>query len=149
MLTEICAEIRNYFTWIDDRHIGDFAIIDGQITPSIDFKTDYFRIVGSKRNDGVHMVGDALMDEDTFHGAVWIMSVPADFLALANEIEEWQKVNGGVNSQAMSPYQSESFGGYSYSKASGGSAAGSGQTGPTWQSMYAKRLNIYRKMRAD
>lgn len=149
MLTEICAEIRNYFTWSDDRHIGDFAIVDGQITPSIDFKTDYFRIVGSRRNDGVHIVGDALADEDTFHGAVWIMSIPADFLALVGEIEEWQRVNGGANSQAMSPFQSESFGGYSYSKASGGSASNLGQTGPTWQSMYAKRLNLYRKMRVD
>ena len=148
MLTEVCAEIKNYFTYAEDRHIGDFAITDGHITPSVDFLTEYYRIVGSRLNDGVHKVGDTLVDEGTFHGAVWVMSIPADFLALVGEIETWQEKNGGADSVAMSPFQSESFGGYSYSKASGGSGSGSsGQTGPTWQSQYAKRLNIYRKIR--
>lgn len=153
MLTEVCAEIKNYFTYQDDKHIGDFAIVDGQITPSIDFPTDYIRIVGSRKNDGVHKRnengGFELVDEEQFHGAVWVMSPPAAFLALVGEIETWQKMYGGAGSAAMTPYQSESFGGYSYSKASGGSASSSGQTGPTWQSMYAKRLDVYRRIRVN
>ena len=36
MLNEICAEIKNYFTYEQDKHIGDFAIVDGQITPPFD-----------------------------------------------------------------------------------------------------------------
>ena len=151
MLSEICAEIKNYFTWESDRHIGDFAIADGQITPPIDFSTNYFRIVGSRLNDGVHKVSDLaehpLKDEE-FHGAVWIMSPPNDFIALVEEIESWQESNGGATSVAMSPFQSESFGGYSYSKGSGGSANGSGGSYvPTWKSQYASRLKIYRKIR--
>lgn len=147
MLTEICAEIKNYFTYECDRHIGDFAIVNGQITPSLDFPTEYFRIIGSRLNDGVHKVSDQLVDEE-FHGAIWIMSPPADFLALVEEITAWQEANGKVDSQAMSPYQSESFGGYSYSKASGSSSGSSnGSSVPTWQSQYAKRLNIYRRLR--
>ena len=148
MLTEICAEIKNYFTYESDRHIGDYAIVDGIITPSLDIPTDYIRIVGSRKNDDVHKLSDLdHVDEDIFHGAIWIMSPPNDFLALVEEIESWQEMNGKADSQAMSPYQSESFGGYSYSKGSGGSGAGSSSS-PTWQSQYAPRLKIYRRISA-
>ena len=152
MLTEICAEIKNYFTYYDkDRHIGDFAIVNGQITPPIAMPTDYIRIVGSHLNDGVHKLSDEhdiLQDEATFHGSVWVMSPPKDFLDLAAEIAEWQAKNGGVDSAAMSPFNSESFGGYSYSKSSGGSTS-SGSNGGTadWRSAYASRLRIYRRAR--
>lgn len=150
MLTEICAEIKNYFTWDKDKHIGDFSIADGMIVPSFDLPTDYIRIVGSHLNDGVHKVSDAdLIDEDTFHGAVWVMSPPKDFLTLVNDISAWQAKYAGIDSTLMSPFQSESFGGYSYSKASGGSSQGSGSSAPTWQSTFAKRLNVYRKIRVN
>lgn len=151
MLTEVCAEIKNYFTYEGDKRFGDFAIVDGQITPSFDFPTDYIRIVGSHLNDGVHKLSDAdLVDEAQFHGAIWIMSPPAAFLALVGEIETWQEMNGGANSAAMSPFQSESFGGYSYSKASGGTSASSGGSSvPTWASTYANRLNLYRRIRVN
>lgn len=154
MLGEICAEIKNYFTYDGDKHIGDFAIEDGVITPSFDIVTDYIRIVGSHFNDGVHKRDKttgkfALEDEGEFHGAVWVMSIPKDFLALVAEIEAWQEKNGGVDSAAMSPFQSESFGGYSYSKGSTASSASAGGSSvPTWQSTYASRLNVYRKIRA-
>lgn len=150
MLTEICAEIKNYFTHKDDIHIGDFSISDGAVVPSIDFPTDYIRIVGSRKNDGVHVFGEegwGLVDEGQFHGAVWIMSPPADFLALVAEIEAWQEANGKADSAAMSPFQSESFGGYSYSKGGGGSSTPGKSSVPTWQSTYASRLNIYRRIR--
>ena len=151
MLTEVCAEIKNYFTYEGDKHFGDFAIVNGQITPSFDFPTDYIRIVGSHLNDGVHKLSDAdLVDEAQFHGAIWIMSPPAAFLALVGEIETWQEMNGKADSVAMSPFQSESFGGYSYSKASGGtSASGGGSSVPTWASVYATRLNLYRRIRVN
>ena len=149
MLTEICAEIKNYFSYECDRHIGDFAIIDGHVTPSFDIPTDYIRIVGSHLNDGVHKVSDNdLVDEGKFHGAIWVMSPPKDFLALADEIKSWQDANGRADSTAMSPFQSESFGGYSYSKGSGSSSSASGASSvPTWQSQYASRLEIYRRIR--
>lgn len=150
MLSVICAEIKNYFTFEKDKHIGDFAIVDGQITPSFDIPTDYIRIVGSHLNDGVHKRVDedfALQDEAEFHGAVWVMSPPKAFLDLADEIADWQTKNGGVNSQAMSPFNSESFGGYSYSKSGGNASGGSSSGGASWQSAYASRLNIYRRIR--
>lgn len=149
MIGEICAEIKNYFTYEDDKHIGDFMISNGQISPVIDYPTDYIRIIGSRLNDGIHRVSELTtkpLNDESFHGAVWVMSPPADFLALVAEIGAWQEANGGAGSAAMSPFQSESFGGYSYSKASG-STAGGGSSVPTWQATYASRLNQYRRVR--
>lgn len=148
MLTEICAEIRNYFTYESDKHFGNFAIIDGLITPSFDIPTDYIRIVGSHKNDGVHKISDAdLVDEGEFNGAIWVMSPPKAFLDLAAEIADWQAKNGGVESTAMSPFNSESFGGYSYSKSGGYATGGSLSGGVSWLSAYSTRLNIYRRFR--
>ena len=149
MIGEICAELKNYFTYDADKHIGDFTISNSAISPSFDLPTDYIRIVGSRLNDGVHKKknGSFQLVDESFHGGIWVMSPPADFLALVAEIEAWQAKYGGVSSENMSPFQSESFGGYSYSKSSGGSASGSGSSVPTWQSTYASRLNMYRRAR--
>ena len=105
--------------------------------------------MGSRLNDGVHKKknGAFQLVDESFHGGIWVMSPPADFLALVAEIEAWQAKYGGVSSENMSPFQSESFGGYSYSKSSGGSASGGGSSVPTWQSTYASRLNMYRRAR--
>lgn len=143
MLDQICAEIRNYFSSKDDIFIGDFEIIDGNITPPIPIvENQYYRIVGSIFNDGVHKYDDELTDESKFNGAVWLMRVPQDLIDLAEEIEDWQNKNADVLS---SPYQSESFGGYSYTKASGsGNATGNAYD---WKQAFASRLNRYRKIR--
>jgi len=148
MLTEICAEIKNYFTYESDKHFGSWSIVDGLITPSFDIPTDYIRIVGSHLNDGVHKLSDAdLVDEGTFKGAIWVMSPPKAFLDLAAEIAEWQAKNGNVDSHAMSPYNSESFGGYSYSKAGAASSDGNTNGAANWVGAYNSRLKIYRKIR--
>lgn len=143
MLNEICAEIKNYFTYEQDRHIDDWTIENGSLTPSLDFPTDYIRIVGSRLNDGVHQISKMSLKDESFHGAIWIMSPTEDFLALAEEIAAWQAKNGSVDSVNMSPFTSESFGGYSYSK---GSGTGSSSI-PTWQSQFANKLKAYRRIR--
>lgn len=143
MLNEICAEIRNYFCTIDDVVIDNYVIQDGAIVPSVDLaENQYFRIVGSVFNDGVHKNGDVLVDEDEFHGAVWKMRVPQDVIDLAEEISDWQTNNANV---INSPYTSESFGGYTYTKASNAN----GKVGSDWrnQSDFASRLNPYRRIR--
>lgn len=142
MLSEICAEIKNYFAYDEDKHFGTFKIQGGHIIPPINFKTEYFRIAGSRKNDGVHKTTDTLNDEE-FRGSVWEMSIPQDFLDLAKKIDDWNKVNGQADSVAMSPFNSESFGGYSYSK-SGGYASDSGQG---WSKAFASELRRYRKVR--
>lgn len=144
MLYAICSEIKNFFTRNDDRLIGDWEIVGGTFAPPITFPTDYIRIVGSRLNDGVYKVSEMTLKDEVFHGAVWLMSPPADFLELVGEIKAWQDKNGGVDSAAMSPFASESFGGYSYTK---GQGSASGANVPTWESTYASRLNIYRRIR--
>lgn len=150
MIGEICAEIKNYFTYEEDKHINDYVISGGQISPIVNFPTDYIRIVGSRLNDGVHKVSDLVenpLNDESFHGGIWVMCPPDDFLSLVEEIEAWQEKNGGTDSAAMSPFQSESFGGYSYSKASGGNTESGGSSVPTWASVYASRLNRFRRIR--
>lgn len=148
MINNICLELRNFFCKRGDRHQGTFRIVSGSLVPAVDIPTDYIRITGSRKNDGVHKRGQngfELVDEGDFNGAVWIMSPPADFLALVDEISAWESKNGGVDSANMSPFQSESFGGYSYSKSSGGTGNAGHSSVPTWQSTYANRLNVYRR----
>lgn len=153
MLNEVCLEVRNFFDRNQPKIFGDIVISDGTIT-NADFLSDiqenqYFRIVDSVFNDGVYQYTDKLkLTDEVFNGAIWLMRVPRDFLALVAEIEDWQAKNGGVDSTAMSPFNSESFGGYSYSK-SGGSASGDGSSsgGASWQAAYATRLKAYRRAR--
>lgn len=142
MINEICLEIKNFFTKEEDKHIGDFSIVNGQLAPSLDIEpTRLIRIVGSAYNDGVHYSNELLNDEE-FHGGVWVMSPPPDFLNLCEEIEKWQDKNGAVDSIAMSPFNSESFGGYSYTKATSES-----NNSTDWKTAYKSRLNIYRRAR--
>jgi len=147
MLTEICAEIKNYFTRNEDKHIGDFKIVDGYITPSIDILDgQYFRIIGSVFNDGVHKYGDetdVLKDEPEFHGGIWLMRVPKEITDIAEEIMEWESKNGDIKN---TPYSSESFAGYSYSMGSNAD----GTNGATWknQADFMGKLKPYRKLRA-
>ena len=138
MLTELCAEIRNYFLVPNGIHTGEFTISGGKLAP-LDFikEYQYFRIVGSTFNDGVYQYPFAGLQDETFEGAVWAMAVPPAVTALADEIKEY------VESDAAkpTPYTSESFGGYSYTKATDASGAPL-----TWEKAFAKRLNKYRRM---
>lgn len=163
MLTEMCAYLRNYF--LRDYSCPDSSFFHGSYTISggkmqaLPFLQEgqYYRIIGSVFNDGVWRYYDPergqsetrsdnspqLMDE-TFTGTIWAMCIPPAFLALAAEIEDWTAANADA---LNSPYQSESFGGYSYSKASGsGGAEGSGSAGWSWQDQFAARLAPYRRL---
>lgn len=145
MLTEICAEIKNYFSDESDRIIGDFEIVNGTISPAVEMQSgQYYRIVGSVFNDGVHRSDDVLDDETTFHGAVWLMRVPSVILDLDAEITRWCSENA---SALNSPYTSESFGGYSYSRMTKSDGKG-GMSAVGWQDVFASRLKPYRKVRA-
>lgn len=147
MLTELCKELNNWFD--QNRIIGEFKIEDGELTGVSDMLQDgqYFRIVGSVFNDGVYQYPAVNLEDEEFDGAVWAMAVPPSVIALSEEIQDWQNKYGGVDSQAMSPYQSESFGGYSYNKGGTSSNNGSGSSAATWQNMFASKLNKYRRIR--
>lgn len=150
MLNEICLDLNNFFDKGLPKFNDDFTIESGKITDA-DFldaikENQYFRIVGSVFNDGVYKYTDDLeLTDEAFHGSIWLMAIPSEFLSLVADIEAWQDKNGSVDSAAMSPFYSESFGGYSYSK-SAGSVSGTGAS-TTWQTAYKNRLNIYRRIK--
>ena len=139
MLTELCGVLRNWFE--TDRISGTYTVENGSITLPFLQNGQFFRVVGSVFNDGVHQYPDYAMTDETFDGSIWPMSVPPALLCLGEEIKAWQEKNGDI---AASPYTSESFGGYSYSKSTSGSANGAGMV--TWQSVFKSRLNQWRKI---
>ena len=151
MLEQIMRHVRNYF--IKESYTGEFVISDGMLSPS-DFLIDgqRFYITGSFLSDGVytyHPGGikndddkvDANLPDETFKGIVHALAVPPLFVALAEEIEEWV---GKFGDAASSPYQSESFNGYSYSKIYTG--VNSEVNSSTWQGVFRSRLNQWRKV---
>ena len=143
MLSVICDYLKNWFNYNQPKYFGKFTISGGQLNISADIQTNqYYRIVGSVFNDGIYKRGSESLQDEEFEGAVWLMAVPKDVIDLCAEIKAWQTKYGNIDSEAMSPFQSESFGGYSYSKASGGNAS----SVPTWQGVFADRLRRYQKI---
>ena len=153
MLTELCQELRNWFE--KEKHFGEFTIEGGQLADSAYLQDgQYFRIVGSVFNDGVHKyepnnANREVLTDEVFEGAIWEMAVPPTVISLSEKIAEWCAKYAGADSTAMSPFQSESFGGYSYSKSSysrSGSSGGSSGSAPTWENVFADDLNRWRKI---
>ena len=140
MLEQICEFIHNYF--VHDKRNGTFTIINGSISLPFLVAGQYFRIVGSRFNDGVHIYGMAELTDETFNGEIWEMRPPKPFLHIVDEITAWQDKYGAA---VTGPYQSESFNGYSYSKGSATDA--SGKSVPvTWQTTFEPYLKQWRKL---
>lgn len=158
MLTELCEFLKNWFVEDKDKHIGTITITGGEITARDDLYLlgdkkieplpgQYFRVIGSVFSDGVHQYPDYDMQDETFDGAVWLMRVPPAVIALADDIEKWKAKYMALDSQYMSPYNSESFAGYSYSKSgAGANAAANGSGLDGWQAVFADRLGPWRKI---
>jgi hypothetical protein len=149
MLTELCQELRNWFE--RDKYFGTFTIEGGQLTDGSFLQNgQHFRIIGSVFNDGVHKydpTDTASLTDEVFEGAIWAMAVPPTVIALSEKIAAWREKYEAVDSATMSPFQSESFGGYSYTKGGGGTSEGNrGNGAPSWSSMFANELNKWRKI---
>lgn len=141
MLEQVLAHLNNWFLAHDGIQTGTFTVKGGGITLPFLQDGQYFRIAGSVFNDGLYQYRpdmEALIDE-SFDGTIWALAVPKDVIALAEEISAWQEKNASV---VTSPYTSESFGGYSYTKAAN---ANTGSM-PTWQSTFGSRLARWRKL---
>lgn len=162
MMTELCQNLRNWFDRGQKKWHGKITISNGVISfeplnassrsESIHLIAgQYYRIIGSLFNDGVHVykgTGDSDLVNETFEGSIWGMAIPPAVIDLCQEIEEWQNKYGGADSRLMSPYSSESFMGYSYTKSSGSSASNGAVSSATvtWKDMYASRINPWRKI---
>lgn len=119
MLTDLCAELKNYFEVPNGRHFGTFTVSGGVLAP-LDFLNhgQYFRIVGSLFNDGVWQYPAVGLTDETFDGAVWAMAVPRAVVELSNDIDAIKEQIDRI-AQKETGFTSESYpNGYSYSKPS-------------------------------
>ena len=153
-IDDLCRELNNWFDRNSDgtnnRYFGIFTIENGEIDLSeTDIQNNqYFRIVGSVLNDGVYQYPASDLTDETFDGAVWLMKIPTEIFRIMKDINAWETKYGGADSIAASPFQSESFGGYSYAKTMNvNSMVTSGDDG-SWQKAFQSRLNKWRKIRA-
>ena len=144
ILTEVCEYLNNYF-W-EKKIVGKFTITNGNINVAGLKDGQYFRVMGSTFNNGVHLYPSSVLKDEEFEGSIWLMAVPATVIDLVLQINEWQNKYGSPTSSAMSPYNSESFAGYSYSK-SVGSLDSSGNNTNSWQSVFASKLAPYKRLR--
>lgn len=134
MLAAILSYLNNWFVREVER--GDFSIQNGELSAAFLLPGQYFRIVGSVFNDGLHlyMGRDVLVDEQ-FSGQVWALAIPRELALLADEIAAWQEKNGSPG-----PFTAESFGGYSYTRATNAKGVAVG-----WQDVFAARLAPWKK----
>lgn len=137
MLETVLQNLNNWFLVPDGVHAGEFTVQGGQLTLPFLQTGQYFRVVGSVFNDGLHQYPVADLTDETFTGSVWALAVPKAVIELAEEIDAWQTKNGDPE-----PFTSESFGGYSYSKATNASGMAVG-----WQDVFKSRLNDWRRIR--
>lgn len=146
MLYEICEHLNNFFDKRDGEYInrsdGTFVISNGVISPlsSSMIAGQYIRIVGSLLNDGIYLLPSNLtiasLVNETFTGAVFGLAIPKDLVTLDSEITAYVAAN------PASGYVSESFGGWSGTKATGSNGAPL-----SWKSVFAARLNRWRKLK--
>lgn len=137
MLEQVLGEIHNWF--VADTISDKFEVAGGQLSlpegASIQ-DGQYLRVVGSVFNDGLYQWPASGLVDETFRGEVWVLVIPPGVQDLASEIEEWESKN------APGPYVSESFGGYSYTRATNSST---GQVAG-WRDRFRQELNRWRKV---
>lgn len=132
----VMRHCRNYFE--RGYYDGECVVTNGAlVTPAL-ADGRYIAISGSVYNDGVYKLGTDVLTEETFTGRVWLLSPPASFIALYDEIAEYDVKN------PAGAYLSETFGEYSYQR----SANTQGVTS-SWQSAFAARLADYQLLRSE
>lgn len=138
MIADLCRELKN---WFDVKRLfGTFEISGGTI--EIDGAQDgqYIRICDSVFNDGVYKYPVSDLKDESFDGAIWLLAIPQEVLDLSEEIDKWI---AEYADELRTPYTSESFGGYSYTKASLNNIGGSNTT---WVDIFADQLKNWRKV---
>lgn len=138
-LYELLMYLRNFFPGEKWQFFGEDITERRLLLPGLE-NGDYYLIEGSRRNNGIHVYGNSDLRNETYSGIVTELCIPTDLLILLDEINAWQEKNAEA---LQSPYQSESFGGYSYTKASGSTGTGEPSS---WKTVFAPRLRTWRKL---
>lgn len=142
MLEAVLTHLKNWFVVPCGVHEGTYTIENSTLKLSFLQNGQYYRICGSIFNDGLHKYGDTedKLQNETFTGTVWALAIPKAVVELSAKIGEWQTKNGET---VTSPFTSESFGGYSYTKATDTTTGAVA----TWETVFRSQLNPYRKLR--
>ena len=139
MLEAVLAHLHNWFPAKNGKHAGAFVIASGVLSPDVGLMPgQYYRIRGSTFNDGLHYVGESALTDEAFVGEVWALAIPRAVQELAGEVAAWVEKNPETDKV------SESFGGYSYSRAQNASGGVGG-----WQAAFSGRLNAWRRPNDD
>lgn len=141
MLEQVLDHIHNYF-YTGNAIKGTFTVRNGELQLDGLLPGQYFHITGSVFNDGIHEYPAYYLTDETFTGTIYPMAVPKTLLNIITEIEGWVDKFGDVMD---SPYQSEEvIGVYRYQR--GTSNLKGGESVSDWQTIFAKRLNAWRKV---
>lgn len=126
--------------WPDGYIDGPCTIASNEL--SVEPDSPYCMIEGSRFHNGVWKVDGAKLlgvpdgtPNETFEGRVWSLCPPADFVALADEIEAYAAKN------PVTGLQSESFGNYSRTFA--------GADAMSWVNAFSARVAPYQRMYSD
>ena len=141
-MEEVLRYLNNYFFRF--KEVGNFTIENNKIIglKGKYIKGQYLLIEGSILNDGVikveNIVGDGMYLEkpfnEEFKGTVYSLAIPQSLISLVDEINTWKADNNKTD------IISESFEGYSYSRANS-----NGQVA-TWKDVFKEELKGYRKV---
>ena len=147
----VCSYLRNWFDRNQPHYSGTVTITNGELSETYGLKAgQYFRIADSSTNDGVYKYPVTTLNDETYNGSIIGMSIPLPVLDVMKKIEAWESEYRSLSTRdgraTMSPYNSESFGGYSYSKSSGGAGDSTKDKSGTWQGAFGAELQPWRKM---
>lgn len=150
MLEEVMRYVNNRFDRNGDGFYygsiyGTFTVADGTLEADGLSEGQYFWVEGSTFNDGLHYYHDGDMRDEVFKGRIVKLVVPSSFVNLADEIASWLET---YSKEIGGPYESESFGGYTYKLAEGG-VQGNESPATAWQVKFGARLRPYRKLSRD
>ncbi len=141
-VADVMRQCNNYFE--TGYRATNYSISGGVISPNDVLRPGmWIHISGSFFWDGVWKIGEGWKLEgakddapdDAFYGKIYFLAPPHEFLILCEEIATY------TQKSAVSPYQSETFGEYSYTKATGKNGGIL-----SWQEAFADRLRPYRRM---
>lgn len=139
MLEAVLNYLHNDFPVYGGAQSGEFEIASGVLGCDFLQSGQYYRICGSVFNDGVHRYPcDELdcMTDEVFSGTVIPLAIPPAVVKISEEIKKYREENPDTDKV------SESFGGYSYTRA--GATEGAQARG--WVAVFGPRLRRWRKV---
>ena len=148
ILEEVLGSIHNFFIR-GTIGVSGCSIEGATLPASVSIPNGaWYRIRGSVLNDGMHLHPAYDLNDETFDGEIDVCAVPTPLLSIVEEIQDYNEAARAATAKvAASPYQSESFGGYSYTLKQSSASASSASAGAVgWQAEFLPRLRQWRKL---